>query len=226
MPVDLQTTRATIYLPVPLEIKKRLVSGLVSANYDLANFGLQPTGPLWVTQFPIVNDTLPHRIITGSIIVKSDVKEVTEIAVVFSGGDVVDNIDAIIFCTGFKPNFPFAKEIICVKDDCYASLHKHVFLPDSHKSTLAVIGLVGVDGPLLPVFEMQARVAAEVFAGRCTLPNEIDMVKEVEQRECRLKRIGLSKENFMRVCLLTCKILYMLYKYMTTDIILHTNKAG
>ena len=183
---------------IPYRIKMALISRKMLEKYNLANFGLQPTGNLGLTQFPIINDELPHRIITGSIVVKNEVAEITETAVVFDDGDVV-NVDAIIFCTGFKFNFSFTKDIFCVKDDSHTvSLYKHVFLPDV-KNTLAVIGAVGVGGPVLPVIEMQARVAAEVFAGRCHLPSKDTMVNIIERREQTSKEAGSTGDKLMRV---------------------------
>ena len=165
----------------------------------MENFGIQPKGTLFVNQFPSVNDELHHRIITGSIIAKHDIKEVSESSVVFTDGSVVDNIDALIYATGFKLSFPFAQKIIPVKQDYYVSLHKHIFLPDVDQQTLAIIGVVAVSGPVLPVIEMQARVAAEVFAGRCMLPSKTDMVKEIATREEQCKKKGIGEDKFLRV---------------------------
>ena len=195
-PSDMRLSRAL--QKIPYRIKMALISRKMLEKYNLANFGLQPTGNLGLTQFPIINDELPHRIITGSIVVKNEVAEITETAVVFDDGDVV-NVDAIIFCTGFKFNFSFTKDIFCVKDDSHTvSLYKHVFLPDV-KNTLAVIGAVGVGGPVLPVIEMQARVAAEVFAGRCHLPSKDTMVNIIERREQTSKEAGSTGDKLMRV---------------------------
>ena len=200
-PTDMQLSRAGQLMPT--FIRKAFASGFVNTKYNLANFGLQPTGSFYVTQYPIMNDALPHRVITGSIVVKNGIKEVTETAVVFDGGDMVDNIDALVFCTGFNLNFPFARDIICVKEN-YASLYKHVFLPED-KNTLAVIGAVSVGGAALPVIEMQTRVAAEVFAGQCILPCKDDMIKDIKRRETRLRKIGVPKEQTMRVGIRTYK---------------------
>lgn len=197
-PADMQLSRAL--QKIPYQIKIAYFSKQILEKYNLANFGLQPTGNLGLTQFPIVSDELPHRIITGSVVVKSVVTEIIETAVIFDDGDVV-NVDAIIFCTGFKFNFSFAKDIFCIEEDFHViniSLYKHVFLPDV-KNSLAVIGAVGVTGPVLPVAEMQARVAAEVFAGRCSLPSKDDMVQNVERREQMLKEAGFARDKLVPV---------------------------
>jgi dimethylaniline monooxygenase (N-oxide forming) len=198
-PIDFDISRATQLIPLPLEIALKFHPGLVNNKVDMQNFGLQPTGTLGVHKFPIINDDIQHRIITGSIKVKGNVKEIAQNSVTLEGGETLDNIDALVLATGFEPKYPFAKEIIEVKDDFYISLYKHVFLPDDERHTLAVIGAVGVGGPVVPVSEMQARVAVEVFAGRCSLPSEGEMEKEIAEREQWWLKTGASKYNFMRV---------------------------
>ena len=104
-----------------------------------------------------------------------------------------------MLATGFKPNYPFAKDIVKVKDDFYTSLYKHVFFPDDEWHTLSVIGAVGVSGPVHPICEMQARVVAEVLAGRCCLPSKEKMEKDIAERERWWLNSGAPKYHFMRV---------------------------
>jgi dimethylaniline monooxygenase (N-oxide forming) len=171
----------------------------VNNKVDFRNFGLQPTGTLGVHKFPIVNDEIQHRIITGSIKVKGNIEEIAENSVTIKGGETLDNIDALVLATGFKLKYPFAKDIIEVKDDFYTSLYKHIFLPGDKWHTLAVIGAVVVDASTAAASEIQARVAAEVFAGRCSLPSKGEMEKEIAEREQQWLKTGVSKYNFTRV---------------------------
>jgi dimethylaniline monooxygenase (N-oxide forming) len=184
---------------IPLSIQLKFHPGLVNNKVDFRNFGLEPSGTLMVTQFPILSDHLHHRIITGSIQVKADIKEIAQNSVTLNGDEILENIDALVIATGFKPKYPFAKEIIEVKDDFYIRLYKHMFLPEDGWHTLAVIGAMGVGGPVPPVCEMQARVAAEVFAGRCGLPSKEKMENEIAKWEQRWLKTGASQYNFMRV---------------------------
>lgn len=174
-------------------------AALLNSKIDFKNFGLQPTGTLNVHKFGIVNDEIHHRIMTGRVKVKGNIKEITDDSVVLHGGETLQNIDAIVLATGFKPNYTFAKDLIKVKDDFYTSLYKHVFLPDDEWHTLSVIGAVDVVGPEPPVSEMQARVVAEVLVGKCGLPSKENMEKDIKERERRWFNAGASKNNFMRV---------------------------
>lgn len=197
-PFDVSLTRLTRLVPFHIGIKFH--PAFLNNQLNFKNFGLQPTGTVGVHKFPIVNDGITHRIMTGSIKVKGNIDEIAESSVRLSGGEMLNDIDALVLATGFKPSFDFAKDIIEVKEEFYVSLYKHVFLPEDDWHTLAVIGAIGVSGPLPPVAEMQARVAAEVFAGRCDLPSSYEIRKEIDERERWWANTGTSKYNFMRVC--------------------------
>ena len=72
-----------------------------------------------------------------------------------------------------------------------------MFVPDQKHQTLAVIGAPEIAGPHIPVWEMQTRVAAEVFSGRCVLPDKEKMLAECVARETLWTKIGRSKEKFL-----------------------------
>ncbi|XP_028400863.1 dimethylaniline monooxygenase [N-oxide-forming] 5-like isoform X2 [Dendronephthya gigantea] len=196
-PADFFITRVASLLP--MKYLRKLSPVLLNNKVNFKNIGLHPSGTFGVNQTAVVNDQLLHRIITGHIIIKGDIKEIAEDSVILHGGETLEKIDALVVATGFKPIYPFAKEIIEVKEEFYTSLYKHVFLPDDDRHTLAVIGAVGVGGPVPPVSEMQARVAVEVFLKRCKLLSKEDMETEIANRERAWSKTGASKYYFMRV---------------------------
>ncbi len=77
-------------------------------------------------------------------------------------------------------------------------LYKQMFIPDAEHQTLAIIGVAKIQSHVAP-WEMQARVAAEVFAGRCVLPSNEEMLAECIARERQLVKIGRPKEKFLNV---------------------------
>lgn len=79
-----------------------------------------------------------------------------------------------VFATGYRFSFPFlASDVIPVSQN-QAALYKNVFPPELDQPTVAVIGLVQPLGSTLPISEMQARWAANVFKGNggCFLGKE------------------------------------------------------
>lgn len=77
----------------------------------------------------------------------------------------IEEVDAILFCTGFYTMLPFLEQSSLDGRELY----KNTFMPGD--PTLAFIGLLRPNvGALPPVAEMQARLFAGVLAGRIQLP--------------------------------------------------------
>lgn len=112
---------------------------------------------------PVFNDELPSRIICGSVTVKPLVKEFTETAAIFGDGTSEENVDIVIFATGYSVAFPFLEDSVVKVEDNRVSLYKHIFPPHLEKPTLAMIGLIQPLGSLMPTSELQARWATRVF---------------------------------------------------------------
>lgn len=56
---------------------------------------------------PLINDDLPGQVLHGLLVMKPTVKDFKDSGVVFEDGTVEENIDTVIFCTGYKTKFPF-----------------------------------------------------------------------------------------------------------------------
>ncbi|MES2713510.1 MAG: FAD-dependent oxidoreductase [Pseudomonadota bacterium] len=89
-----------------------------------------------------------------------------------SGSDVIfadgtsEQVDALLFGTGYRLSLPFLSEAIaaCLNlDDQHIDLHDHTFHPDL--PGLAFIGMFDQVGPYFPVLELQARWLAYAWAG-------------------------------------------------------------
>lgn len=115
---------------------------------------------------PVVNDDLPTRILCGAIKVKSRVTKLTESSAIFEDGTVEEDIDVIIFATGYTFSFPFLEDSLLQVEHNGVLLYKFVFPPHLEKSTLAYIGLVQPLSSLFPIVELQARWATRVFKGK------------------------------------------------------------
>lgn len=219
-PLDFLLTRAISKI-VPLKIAMKMSPALLNNKVDFKTYGLQPTGTFNVDQFPFINDELLHHIISGKIKVKKDIREVSENSVTLKDGEILTNVDALIFATGFKHTYPFASDIIETKADYYVSLYKHMFLPSNDQHTLAVIGAILVQGADAPTCEMQARVAVEVFAKKCMLPSKCKMEQAIKDREDFWKKTGTSKSNYMRVSCASFvhEIVLLLQKNLTCKIL-------
>lgn len=138
---------------------------------------------------PVVNDDLPSRILYGAIKIKSRVTELTETSAIFEDGTVEDDIDVIVFATGYTFSFPFLEDSLVKVENSMLLLYKYVFPPHLEKSTLACIGLIQPLGSIFPTVELQARWVTRVFKGLCTLSSERTMMEDIITRN--KKRIKL-----------------------------------
>ncbi|KAL9981806.1 hypothetical protein ACROYT_G010559 [Oculina patagonica] len=178
---------------IPTTVRNQFFRHKLESTLNLVNFGLGVAEPPY-KRWPVINDELPHRIITGSIQVKADIAEVQGSTVLFTDGSKEVNIDAIILAIGFKFSFPILSDSLLCPTDRYIPLYKYVFPPACNPGTLAVIGALRVNGPVPPLCEVQARWAASVFAGKTKLPDCQTMVEEIEKTQQQLEA------NTVRCC--------------------------
>jgi len=104
----------------------------------------------------------------------------------------LENIDDVIFCTGYKPSFDFlppdmlsAMEYDPDDDFCPLLLYKDMLHP-----TAPGIAFVGMyRGPYFGVMELQARLVAAFFSGDRPMPNEADLIQGINfSRKIREKQ--------------------------------------
>lgn len=197
-PFDQQAIRRFGNL-IPLSIRLSIFKKIVNDRFDHEVFALRPQHPI-TGQHPMVNDDLPHRIIVGSVVVKPNVSSFTKNGVIFDDGSQVNDLDAVIFCTGYKIGFKFIDQSILPVSDNKVELYKYVFPPNLAKPTLAVFGCVQPLGAIFPLSELQARWVARVFCGKTPLPPKSVMMEDIEmKREAMLKRYYASKRHTIQV---------------------------
>ncbi|XP_030063867.1 dimethylaniline monooxygenase [N-oxide-forming] 2 [Microcaecilia unicolor] len=171
----------------------------MNQRFDHANYGLQPQDSRQWKE-PLFNDDLPSRITCGYVMVKPDVIEFTESSAKFEDGTVEENIDVIIFSTGYRYSFPFLDESIIKIENNNASLFKSMFPSRLEKPTLAVLGLIQPLGPIMPTAELQARWATRVFKGLCKFPSSNEIREDIEKKkEILFQRFGKLQGNSLQV---------------------------
>lgn len=61
----------------------------------------------------LINDDVPFQILKGRLLIKPDLKSFEGSAVVFEDASVEENIDAVVFCTGYSSGFSFLPPDLC-----------------------------------------------------------------------------------------------------------------
>ena len=110
---------------------------------------------------------------------------------------ILQNINAIILCTGYHYSFPFLEPEckITVINNRVTSLYKHIF--STKFPSLSFIGLCLRICPF-PNFAIQAQCIASVLSGRTMLPKEEEMVRDEEFDYQERLKLGVPK-NMMHL---------------------------
>ncbi|XP_023211154.1 dimethylaniline monooxygenase [N-oxide-forming] 5-like [Centruroides sculpturatus] len=180
---------------VPLGISNWFVERNLNHTFDHEDYQLKPKHR-YFQQHPTVNDALPNRILSGTVIVKDNVERFEENGVLFKGDSEVTEIDTVILATGYEIKFPFLDKEIIDTTDNHIELYKFVYPPHMKHPTLAVIGMVQGVGGLFPMFEMQSRWFVQVLKKNVSLPSERQMRSDIDnQLEKMRKRYYNSKRH-------------------------------
>ncbi|XP_069121137.1 flavin-containing monooxygenase 5-like [Argopecten irradians] len=170
---------------LPKSLTNFRVHSRLNARFDHAKYSLKPKHA-FSSQHPTLNDDLPNKIANGSIIVKPNIKQFTETEVEFDNG-TKEEVDAVVHATGYIFGFPFInKSVFDVKDN-QIDLYKYMFPPDLEIPTLSVIGCFQPLGAIMPLSEMQARLATRVFKGDVKLPPKVDQWTEIRRKRTEMR---------------------------------------
>ncbi|XP_032854584.2 dimethylaniline monooxygenase [N-oxide-forming] 4-like isoform X2 [Tyto alba] len=195
-PLDMvRTTRFNHFLDwlLPSALMKRIGFWKCNSWFNHVNYGL---ASIKSSSFKIiVNEELPFCLLSGTIVLKPNVKEFTESSAVFEDGTTEENIDVVLFATGYIFSFPFLEDSVRSLFDDNRSLYKRIFPPQLEKPTLAIIGLVQLTGSVMVGAEMQARWVTGIFAGWNKLPPTSRMMADVLKKKPPVKRNPSEREN-------------------------------
>ncbi|XP_035393158.1 dimethylaniline monooxygenase [N-oxide-forming] 2-like isoform X2 [Cygnus atratus] len=136
----------------------------------------------------IINEELPFCMLSGTVVLKPNVKEFTKTSAVFEDGTTEENIDVVLFATGYIFSFPFLEESVRSPLRNNRSLYKCIFPPQLERPTLAIIGLVQLTGSVMAGAEIQARWVTGIFAGAYKLPPASRMMADVLKKQPPVKR--------------------------------------
>ncbi|XP_056460111.1 dimethylaniline monooxygenase [N-oxide-forming] 2-like isoform X1 [Gadus chalcogrammus] len=160
-------------------LPKRLINWaserVLNQKYDHRLYGLMPR-KRFLDGGVLINDDLPGRILQGGLVMKTNLCGFTASGLVFEDGTVEEDIDAVVFCTGYRAVFPFLPVSLSDGPGGELTLYKRVFPPSLEPPTLAIMGLFRTKGPIMPIVEMQVRWALKVFTSSCHLATKERML--------------------------------------------------
>ena len=161
--------------PHILELERARKDPVFDALADLNDMIKIPRG-IWGT-YGTKTLALPKAIANHGCKIVRDIVEVNNGGkqLKSSCGKFLNNIDAVIFCTGYKNQISFMPEELNECDP--RQLFKHMFHSEL-QDRIAWIGWARPGfGSQFPIMELQARFCAGVFSGTHQLPDRLNMIE-------------------------------------------------
>lgn len=195
-PVDLVLAGLPWQLPEGLRrvINERIYKLAVG---NMEDFGL-PRPEHHIDQaHPTVSSELLAKLGRGDVIPRPNIVEKMGDRVRFADGKV-EQVDAIVYCTGYKVTFPFFDEGFVAAPDNDLPLFRRVFKPG--EPGLCFFGLLQPLGAVMPIAEAQGKWVADYLAGEYALPSESEMRADLERdRRAMFARYVPSQRHTMQV---------------------------
>jgi dimethylaniline monooxygenase (N-oxide forming) len=146
---------------------------------------------------PTISADFLNRIAHGDMTWKPNVAGLEGDRVRFGDGSA-EEIDVIVWCTGYRVSFPFFDEDLISAPDNDLPLYRRVFKPGI--DNLFFIALLQPLGATMPLAEAQGRWIASYLRGEYRLPSSHEMEAEIRsERERMFKRYVASKRHTMQV---------------------------
>src|SRR6478672_6151541 len=182
-PID--ASQPALATRLPLSVQRFFMARLLDvAVGDMTSYGLPEPDHKLLEAHPTVSSELLPRLGAGDISVKPNIER-------FAGGNTVrfadgseEEIDLVVYCTGYRISFPFLDPAILSIEDNRLELYRRVVSVEN--PGLYFIGFIQPLGPIMPLAEAQSEWIADLLLGRATLPPAGEMKREIAQEERKM----------------------------------------
>lgn len=183
---------------VPWAVRQKMVQATLKLMIgDMETYGLPKPDHRFGEAHPTISGRILDRISHGTVTPKPNIAELLGSQVRFTDGSVED-VDVIVYCTGYKVTFPFFDEDFISAPDNDLPLFRRVFKPDMNN--VFFIGLLQPLGAIMPLSEAQGRWVADYLRGEYALPSPAEIQADMEaERDRMFKRYVKSKRHTMQV---------------------------
>lgn len=163
----------------------------------IENYGLPTPDHKLMQAHPTISTTFLDRLGHGAIIPKPNIRALEGDRVRFED-DTTEEIDLIIYRTGYNVSFPFLDEDLVSVEDNDLPLFRRMIKPDMNN--LFFLGLYQPLGAIFPLAEIQAEIVGDYLLGRCALPAPEMMERDMAaERAAMFKRYVRSRRHTMQV---------------------------
>jgi dimethylaniline monooxygenase (N-oxide forming) len=164
---------------------------------DVTQYGLPKPDHELLHAHPTVSADLLTRLSHGDIKIKPNIQQLSGKEVIFTDNSR-EPVDAIIYCTGYKVDFPFFRPDLISAPNNDLPLFCRVFHPQFRD--LFFIGLLQPLGAIMPLAELQSEWIADYLVGEYALPSAAEMQQAISKdREAMRQRYGNAPRHTMQV---------------------------
>ncbi len=161
------------------------------------NYGLQKPDHKLLQSHPTVSSDFLQRVGSGDVIPRPGITQLAGSEVEFTDGNK-DEIDIIIWATGYNVTFPFFDADFIAPQGNDLPRWNQTLMPEY--DNLFFVGLFQPLGAIMPLAEKQAKIIADHLAGNIHFPSRAQMRKEMAgERAAMTKRYGRSPRHTMQV---------------------------
>ena len=196
-PTDETNTPGLTRMPLPVQ-RWVLATSLRVSQGRMRDFGLPDPDHKLLEAHPTLSSDLLVRVGHGDVVVKPNIERFAgDRRVRFVDGSE-EEIDLVVYCTGYKISFPFFDEGFVAAPDNNVRLYRRVVDPD-HPG-LYFIGLAQPLGAIMPIAEAQSEWVADILTGRVRLPSTHAMKAVIDREDRRMaSRYVASKRHTIQV---------------------------
>jgi Flavin-binding monooxygenase-like len=184
---------------LPRSVQRLFMSRLLKvAVGDMTDYGLPEPDHKLLEAHPTVSSELLPRLGHGDIAVRPNIDRFTGDRTIRFVDGSEEEIDLVIYCTGYRITFPFLAEDVFAAEENRMPLYRRV--ASIENPGLYFIGFVQPLGPIMPVAEAQSEWIADLLMGNAGLPPAKEMRDEVAEHERTMeKRFVASKRHTIEV---------------------------
>ena len=184
---------------IPFSLRQRWVHELIKRVVgNPAAFGLPEPDHIVGQAHPTISNYILARVAHGEVVPKPNIAALEGTSVRFADGSVEEDVDVVVYCTGYKVTFPFFDEDLISAPDNDLPLYRRVFHPEV--DNVFFLSLLQPLGATMPLAEAQAHWVARFLRGEYQLPPPADVRADMERERARMfKRYVTSKRHTMQV---------------------------
>ena len=172
---------------LPLPVQRFFIARMFQITAgDMTAYGLPEPDHKLLEAHPTISAELLSRLGHGDIVVKPNIDRFAAGRTVRFADGSEEEIDLVVYCTGYKITFPFFDPELVSAPDNNLPLYRRV-VSIEHPG-LYFVGLVQPLGAIMPLAEAQSEWIADLLSGRGSLPEPAEMRKAVGETERRMRR--------------------------------------